>query len=101
MEGAAKSEQQLLDEEFELYVAHVQEHREEVKKNQPREVGLSLYAHGRQGKLGDNTEPKPGMFDIAGKMKHKAWLELKGMDRNEAKKKFLEVAKSIFGELKK
>ena len=101
MEAAVstKTEQELLDEEFEKYVAHVQEHREEVKKNHSREVGLSLYANGRQGKLGDNNDPKPGMFDIAGKIKYKAWMELKGTDRNQAKKKVLEIAKSVFGEL--
>ncbi|TNV75196.1 hypothetical protein FGO68_gene12705 [Halteria grandinella] len=89
-----------LNEEFERYVKHVQEHKEEMKKSQPRELLLSVYAHGRQGKLGDNNDPKPGMLDIAGKMKYKAYANLKGMDQTEAKKKFLELAKGIFGELK-
>ena len=93
-------QQAALDEEFKAYALYLQDHKEEAKKSQSRETLLSMYAHARQGKDGDNTEKKPGMLDIPGKMKHSAWLALKGMDRNEAKKKLIEIAKGVFGDIR-
>ena len=92
-----KTEQQALDEEFNLYFTYLKEHIEEAKKKESLSTLKTMYAHMRQGKDGDNNEEKPGFFDIPGKMKYNAWLELKGMDQNVAKKKFLEIAKGVFG----
>ena len=78
------------------------EKQEEAKAKQPRETMLSLYAHVKQGKYGEagfNAEPQPGFFDFAAKMKYKAWQEIHTMDQNEAKQKFISIAKSVFGEL--
>ena len=63
---------------------------------------LNIYAHAKQGNYGEagfKAEPEPGFFDIAGKMKYNAWKEIHTKDQNEAKKKFIEIAKTIFGDL--
>lgn len=59
------------------------------------DVRLKLYALGRQGKLGDCVDPKPGMFALVQKKKWGAWTALKGKDQDEAKKEFVELAKKI------
>ena len=75
---------------------------EEAKAKQPRETMLSLYAHAKQGRYGEagfKAEPEPGFFDFPGKMKYKAWQEVHNMNQNEAKQKFVYIAKSVFGQL--
>ena len=42
-----------------------------------------MYALAKQGNFGEagfKVEPEPGFFDIAGKMKYKAWKEIHTMD---------------------
>ena len=42
-----------------------------------------MYALAKQGNFGEAgfmAEPEPGFFDIAGKMKYKAWKEIHTMD---------------------
>ena len=39
---------------------------------------LELYALFKQGIVGDNTTPQPGMFDFTGGAKWKAWTAKKG-----------------------
>lgn len=39
---------------------------------------LELYALYKQGTVGDNTTPKPGMLDLKGKSKWNAWDGKKG-----------------------
>lgn len=72
----------------------------DLVKKHPTDIRLSLYAHGKQGKFGDNKDPKPGMFNIKEKYKWEAWKNLEGMDQNAARKKFLELSKMILGESK-
>jgi diazepam-binding inhibitor (GABA receptor modulating acyl-CoA-binding protein) len=49
-----------------------------------RDDKLELYSLSRQGIFGDNTTPKPGMLDVAGKYKWEAWNKKKGMAKEEA-----------------
>ena len=77
--------------EFELYVEQVKEGgpcRPLVDK-QSTDTRLKLYGLGRQGSLGDNNEPKPGMFSFVEKKKWEAWMENKGMAQEEAKRLFI------------
>jgi acyl-CoA-binding protein len=68
-----------LEEEFEKYVEIMKKSIPLIQKH-PKEVRLAVYAHGRQGKFGDNKDPKPGAFDLIEKAKYNAYLGLKGMD---------------------
>ena len=85
--------------EFEAYIDLVKEGgsgRPLVDK-QPTDTKLQLYAYGRQGRLGDCTEPKPGMFALVEKKKWEAYMGVKGTPVDEAKAKFLTLAKKILG----
>ena len=58
---------------------------------------LELYSLYKQGKFGDNNEKRPGLLDIKGRKKHEAWANLKGMDKDDAQKKYIELVKSLLG----
>merc|ERR1711959_598787 len=51
---------------------------------------LKFYGLFKQAKEGDNTKPKPGMMDFAGKAKWGAWNDVKGLDADEAKSQYVE-----------
>ena len=56
---------------------------------------LRLYALYKQGSDGDVHGDKPGFFDFVGTAKHEAWARLKGMPREEAMKKYVDLVKSL------
>lgn len=49
-----------------------------LKTSPSNEELLELYALYKQGTVGDNTTPKPGMLDMKGKAKWGAWNDKKG-----------------------
>ena len=57
------------------------------------EAKLELYKYFKQGDQGKNTTKKPGMLDMKGKAKWNAWNDLGDMPKEEAQKKYIEVAK--------
>jgi acyl-CoA-binding protein len=58
---------------------------------------LRLYALYKQGSEGDVSGVKPGFFDFVGTAKYEAWAKLEGMDRDEAKKKYVDLVKKLSG----
>ncbi|WP_053406909.1 acyl-CoA-binding protein [Persicobacter sp. CCB-QB2] len=56
---------------------------------------LSLYAHFKQAKEGDNVERKPAMFDFKAIAKHQAWEKLKGMSKEDAMLNYIELVKKL------
>lgn len=58
---------------------------------------LRLYALYKQGSEGDVSGGKPGFFDFVGTAKYEAWAKLEGMDRDEAKKKYVDLVKKLSG----
>lgn len=50
---------------------------------------LYLYAHFKQGSVGDVTGKRPGMLDMVGRAKYDAWAKLKGMDKGAAMDKYV------------
>ena len=69
-------------------------HRPKIE-NQSVDVKLQIYSLGRQGRDGNCSESKPGMFDIKGKAKWEAWMILKGTSKEEAQKEFVKIVKKI------
>ena len=61
------------------------------------ETRLNLYAFGKQGRFGDCSDPKPGMFAFKDKKKWESWEAIKGLDQDEAKKQFILIAKPVLG----
>lgn len=56
---------------------------------------LNLYALYKQATEGDVSGPKPGLLDLKGKAKYKAWSELKGMSKDDAMKKYVAAVKQL------
>jgi acyl-CoA-binding protein len=56
---------------------------------------LKLYALYKQATEGDVSGEKPGFFDFVGVAKYEAWEKLGGMDRDEAKEKYVELVESL------
>lgn len=88
------------NEEFEKYCEIMKERKDLVDKF-PKDFKLRLYSAGKQGRFGDNTEPKPGMFAIVEKYKWQAWTDRKGQDREACKREFLQLAYEVMATDKK
>ena len=56
---------------------------------------LRLYALYKQGSEGDVHGDKPGFFDFVGTAKHEAWARLKGMSREEAMQKYVDLVAKL------
>uniref|UniRef100_A0A1I8A305 ACB domain-containing protein n=1 Tax=Steinernema glaseri TaxID=37863 RepID=A0A1I8A305_9BILA len=56
---------------------------------------LQLYALFKQGTVGDNNTPKPGMLDLKGKAKWSAWDGKKGTSQDQAKEEYIALVKSL------
>ena len=82
-------------EEFDKYFEGAKEGGEyrKIVEAHTNDEKLNLYGLGRQGKHGDCTEEKPGMFEIKAKYKWEAYMKMKGTDSDECKLKFVEIMK--------
>lgn len=58
---------------------------------------LKLYALFKQGSEGDVSIPQPGFFDFVGTAKYEAWTQLRGTDRNEAKRRYIALVQQLLG----
>ncbi|CAB3408369.1 unnamed protein product [Caenorhabditis bovis] len=56
---------------------------------------LELYALYKQGTVGDNTTPKPGMLDLKGKAKWGAWDAKKGTSQDDAKAAYIALVEKL------
>ena len=56
---------------------------------------LNLYGLYKQGTEGDVNGPKPGMFDIKGNAKYKAWEVLKGKGKEEAQQEYVSLVDAL------
>lgn len=65
-----------------------------LKQSLAPDLMLKLYAYYKQGTNGDtfsfNSEP-----DVRDAFKFNAWMQLNGMDQDEAKKEYIKLAKRI------
>ena len=58
---------------------------------------LDLYGYFKQATVGDINTARPGMLslDLKGKYKWDNWNSRKGMSKEEAEQKYIELAKSL------
>lgn len=62
------------------------------------ETLLTLYSLYKQATDGDNTGSGPeNVFDFVAKFKHEAWAKLKGMPKEEAMKKYVDLVNQLKG----
>lgn len=56
---------------------------------------LKLYALFKQGSDGDVQGPQPGFFDFIGTAKYEAWAQLRGVDRDEAQRRYIALVEQL------
>jgi len=59
------------------------------------EALLKLYSLYKQATEGDNQDEPPGGFDFVAAAKYNAWSKLKGMDKQEAKEKYIALVNHL------
>ena len=64
-------------------------------KTLSNEKFLELYGLYKDGTVGDNTNDRPGFFDMKGKAKHDAWAAGAEMSKENAMTQCIETAKKI------
>ena len=63
--------------------------------NADHETLRYLYAHYKQATVGDCAVSAPGIWDITGNAKRKAWLELKGMSAESAMRNYIQKVRAL------
>ena len=62
------------------------------------ETLLRLYSLYKQATEGDiNTDNPPGMFDFVAKAKYDAWLNLKGVNADDARQQYIDLVSELSG----
>lgn len=61
------------------------------------ETLLRLYALFKQASEGDVSGPAPGIFDFKASAKYEAWSKLEGTSADSAKKKYIDLVKTLKG----
>lgn len=61
---------------------------------------LSLYGLFKQATVGDNKTSKPGMFDMKGQFKWKAWKDKSGMSQDDAANAYVALVDELLGKYK-
>lgn len=56
---------------------------------------LKLYGLYKQATEGDNETERPGGFDFKAAAKYNAWLNLKGLSKEEAANQYLELVNKL------
>ena len=57
---------------------------------------LQLYSYYKQANCGDNSGPRPGMFEPKGRAKWDAWTLVKGTSSEQAMQKYIALVEALF-----
>lgn len=77
--------------------AKAQEDAKALSKKPSNDDLLELYALFKQATAGDNSNKRPGMFDMVGGAKHDAWAKKKGLSKDDAMKAYTAKVNSLKG----
>ena len=80
-----------LEEDFERAAREVQR----LPARPSNEELLELYALFKQASVGDVRGTRPGLVDFKGRAKYDAWAALSGMDRDEAMRTYVALARHL------
>lgn len=69
-----------------------------LKSKPNNEVLLELYSYYKQATVGDVEGKKPGITDFKGRAKYDAWTKLKGIGKEPAMKKYIEIVNHLIKE---
>lgn len=61
---------------------------------------LNLYGLFKQATVGDNRTSKPGMFDMKGQFKWKAWKDKSGISQDDAADAYVALVDELLGKYK-
>jgi len=70
----------------------------ETNKPLPPDVLLRLYAYNKQATRGDNFPASPREINIRDAFKFNAWIQLKGMEEEEAMQEYINLANEILNQ---
>ena len=56
---------------------------------------LALYAHYKQASVGDVSGERPGMFNLAARLKYDAWANLKGTSKADAETRYIAKVQAL------
>jgi acyl-CoA-binding protein len=56
---------------------------------------LKLYALYKQGSEGDVHSNQPGFFDFVGTAKYEAWAKLRGLSKDTAMQRYIELVRDL------
>jgi len=59
---------------------------------------LDLYKFYKQALVGDCNTGRPGGWDVKGQRKWDAWNSVRGMSGHEARERYVDIVKGLFGE---
>jgi diazepam-binding inhibitor (GABA receptor modulating acyl-CoA-binding protein) len=65
--------------------------------NQPPEILLEMYGLYKQALEGDVTGKRPGRLNVKARYKFDAWVSRKGLSKEEAMKKYIELIDRLEG----
>jgi diazepam-binding inhibitor (GABA receptor modulator, acyl-CoA-binding protein) len=80
----------LIKTEFEAAIKRVNE-----LPSQPTNVQLELYGFYKQSLFGDIKGERPGRLNVRARAKYDEWANKKGMPKEDAMKKYIEVVKRL------
>jgi diazepam-binding inhibitor (GABA receptor modulating acyl-CoA-binding protein) len=66
-----------------------------LKERPGNDILLNLYSLHKQASVGDVNGDEPGMFDFIAKAKYNAWATKKGLTRDEAMQKYVDLVQSL------
>ena len=84
-------------------MSKVEEAAERLKSLTERpsnEEFLNLYGLYKQATVGDNKTSKPGMFDMKGQFKWKAWKDKSGISKDAAAEEYVALVDELLGKYK-
>ena len=81
-----------LEENFETAKKRVME----LTAKPSQEKMLELYALNKQATIGDINAEKPKMFDFIASAKYNAWNTKKGITKEEAMHKYIDLVEELF-----
>lgn len=87
-----------LSELYEKYTCLVEENQETITQ-MSNEDQLELYSYFKQAENGDCDIEAPAFYEFRKKSKYDAWNNLKGMNKNDAKKNYIKKAKELLQEI--
>ncbi|KAJ1364284.1 Acyl-CoA-binding protein 3 [Parelaphostrongylus tenuis] len=88
-----------LDNQFDAAVTIIQKLPKEGPVSTSNEQKLQFYSLYKQATIGDVNTERPGIFSIIERRKWDAWKAVEGLNRDEAKRRYIKVLLEMFDKI--